>query len=465
MLGMRFVLLGMLMACATEIPPAPPVKPAATAPAPLPPALSRFSVPLEYDFTAVLRLVEQVVPKQYGSMDSVHMMGTDERRHYAFQAVRGPFTAFADGNLLHLRTTLAYSARGFYKPPMSPTISAGCGDGAERPRIIVELATPISLSPNWHLVSHARIVSVAPASTEQRDHCDVSILHKDVTACVVEAARSGLESQLGNIDRKVGAVDLTGHAREWWAMLGQPIQLADGVWLTLGPERLRAGRVTGHSRILTVPVSLDARPRIVTGRTPPAAGTGVLPPLGHDSASGGFHIVIDGIVDYAKASQELTAALGGKTFSEKGHAVTVHDVSAMPLPDGQLALTVAFTGATKGTLRLLGTPLYDRAHMVISVPDLDFDLHTDSRILQTYSWLKSGGLRAQLRQKARIPVTDALERGRGLLLDGLNRKIGDAVTLSATVDSVAVRGIFVTSDGLDVRAEAKGHAGVAVKQH
>jgi hypothetical protein len=50
-----------------------------------------------------------------------------------------------------------------------------------------------------------------------------------------------------------------------------------------------------------------------------------------------------------------------------------------------------------------------------------------------------------------------------LLLKGLNRKIGDAVTLSATVDSVAVRGLFVTRDGLIVRAEASGHAAMAVQ--
>ena len=61
-------------------------------------------------------------------------------------------------------------------------------------------------------------------------------------------------------------------------------------------------------------------------------------------------------------------------------------------------------------------------------------------------------------------MASALERGRALLLEGLNRTIGDAVTLSATVDSVAVRGLFVTRDGVLVRAEATGRAGVSVKQ-
>src|SRR5262245_21907042 len=51
------------------------------APAPSAAALSRFSVPLEYDVTAVLRLVEQAVPHTFGSMDSVRTVNGDARRH------------------------------------------------------------------------------------------------------------------------------------------------------------------------------------------------------------------------------------------------------------------------------------------------------------------------------------------------------------------------------------------------
>src|SRR5258707_824506 len=90
-------------ACGRPGRPPPPEPPAVGAPAPAPAEVSRFSVPLEYDFSAVLRLVEQIVPTKFGSMDSVKIVGDDARKHYAFEAIRGPFTAFADGNLLHLR--------------------------------------------------------------------------------------------------------------------------------------------------------------------------------------------------------------------------------------------------------------------------------------------------------------------------------------------------------------------------
>jgi hypothetical protein len=433
------------------------------APAPSAPALSRFSVPLEYDVTAVLRLVDEAVPRTFGSMDSVRSINDDTRKHYAFEATRGPFTAFATGREMHLRATLAYQARGFYKPPIGPTLSAGCGSEKERPRIIVELATPLTLTADWHLVSHARLVDIKPASTEGRDRCDVGILHTDVTDRVIGAARSALSKKLADVDRKVGTVSLSGHVTQWWAMLNRPIRLTDSVWLMLHPERLRMGSVSGEARVLTVPVSLDARPRIVTGSLPDTT-YGPVPPLAKDTVGEGFNIEMDGLVDYGTATRAVTSALAHRTFTRANRTVTVQDVSVLPATRGRLLLSLSFVGDASGRLRLIGTPRYDSRIGEVSVPDLDFDLDTDNKIVSGYAWLRSDDLRTTIREKAHVPVRPALAKGRELLTSGLNRKLGDAVTLAADVDSVAVRGLYVTRDGLVVRAEASGRARVSVKQ-
>jgi hypothetical protein len=429
--------------------------------------LSRFSVPLQYDFSAMLNVVERAVPTTFGSIDSIRMIGTDTRRHYAFEAKRGKFAAFGRGGRVHLRATLAYRAQVFYKPPIAPTISAGCGgeDSADRPRIVVEVAAPLSLSPNWHLASHARIVRVEAASTAPRDRCDVSILNRDMTPRVVEAARAALAEHLPEIDRKVGEVDLTEQVTDWWGLLSKPIQLADGVWLLLGPQRLRMGAMSGHDRVLTVPVTLDARPRIVTTPSEPQVDTAPLPPLAPDAGPRGFSITMDGIVDYGSASRGLEAVLLGRHFRQAGHNLVVRHVAITPGTKGRLALAIGFTGDAHGTLRFIGTPKYDEKRGLLAVPDLDYDLEIDNHLINGVTWLRSDALRAQFREQARFPVSVALTRARALLLEGLNRKLGDAVTLSATVDSVGVKGLFVTRDGIMVRADATGHAAMAVKQH
>lgn len=462
----RFVvvlLLPALLACSREAPSTKTEPPDLGAPAPSAPALSRFSVPLEYDVTAVLRLVDQVVPKTFGSMDSIRAINGDSRKHYAFEATRGPFTAFATGREMHLRATFAYRARGYYKLGFAPTISAGCGSAKEQPRIVVELATPLTLTTDWHLRSRARLVTIRPASTEGRDRCDVSILHTDVTDRVIAAARTAIVAKIPDIDRKVATVDLTGRVTEWWGLLNRPIRLTDSVWLTLHPEQLRMGTVRGEAKVLTVPVSLDARPRIVTGQEPQLRRV-ALPPLGKDTVTDGFRIEMDGLIDYATATRAVTSALAGRRFTRAGRTVAVDSVTVLPASRGRLLLAIAFAGDATGRLQLIGTPRYQASAGIVDVPDLDFDLDTDSKLVQGFAWLRSDELRSTIRQRAQVPVQPALAKGRELLLSGLNRKLGDAVTMSATVDSVAVKGLFVTRDALVVRAEASGQAGFTVKQ-
>jgi hypothetical protein len=291
----------------------------------------------------------------------------------------------------------------------------------------------------------------------------VSILKYDVTGRVLDAARQAITSHLPDIDNKIAQIDLTQRAAGWWGLLNRPIRLTDGVWLLLQPRQFRLGKVTGSAQTLTVQAGLDAYPKIVTGPEPKQPAP-PLPVLAKDTSGTGFKIALDGIVDFATASKAVSDALVGRTVTQAGHTVTVQSVVASPVSRGRLALLVTFTGDAKGTLRFLGTPRLDAGHDHILVPDLDYDLATNNDLINAFASLRQDALRALFRERARVPVGSVMERGKSLLENGLNRTIGDVMTLSATVDSVAVLGIRVAPGGLMVRAGASGNARVSVRQ-
>jgi hypothetical protein len=427
-----------------------------------PGTLSRFDVPLEFDFSTVLDLVERVIPQSFGSLDSIRQVGDNDKKHYAFAATRGRFTAFARGTEVYMRTVFSYAARGYYKPPIGPTLSAGCGTGNTQPAIVVELATPLTLSPDWHLKSTARISQLSAASDSLVDRCRVSFLGFDVTPKVIDAARQAISAHLRDIDQKVAGIDLTEKATGWWTTVNRPIKLADEVWLLLSPAQFRLGSVRGERHVLTIDAGLDAFPRIVMGREP-VPKVAPLPPLAADTITNGFRVQVEGSVNYVSASRTFDAELRGKTFSQGGRSVTIRSVTASHEPPNRVALTVSFTGDATGALRFVGTPGFDVAHENIVVADLDYDLTTDSQVINAYSWLRSDALLLLFRKSARVPLAPVLERGKSLVLKGINRTIKDVVTLSGTVDSVAVLDVLVTSRGLVVRASANGNARVAVK--
>jgi hypothetical protein len=211
-------------------------------------------------------------------------------------------------------------------------------------------------------------------------------------------------------------------------------------------------------------VTLEARPEIVTATSEPVVTPDDLPALGRDVSGSGFHIMIDGEIGYIAASDAVDRALLGKSLTQAGRTVTVTGASLAPAAKGKLALAVSFTGDANGTVRFIGTPTYDSTRRQITMPDLDYDLATDNPLVNTYSWLRTDAMRATFRDKAHLPVDTALAKARALLMVGLNRRVGDALTLNATVQSVAVRGLFVTRGGIVVRGDATGRAGVAVRQ-
>ena len=274
--------------------------------------------------------------------------------------------------------------------------------------------------------------------------------------------RKGIEAHLADIDAKVGAVDLTTQATGWWAHLNAPIRLADGVWLLLQSQQLRLKGVQGERHTLTVAAGLDAIPLIVTGPRPNPAVL-PLPPLGHDSGTAGFHVSLEGTVDYATASRALTSQLRGKTVAIAGRTVRVRTVTAYRRRDARLALTVAFTGDAVGDVQFVGTPRMNRSTDQVVVSDLDFDLTTNSQLINAYAWLRSDELLAFFRERARFPSAPVVAQGSRLIERGLNRTLGGVLTLAGRVDSLVVLGVTVEPRGLTVRALVTGDASVAVR--
>jgi hypothetical protein len=213
--------------------------------------------------------------------------------------------------------------------------------------------------------------------------------------------------------------------------------------------------------VLTIEAGLDGYPIIVTGPRPNDS-TPPLPPLADGASTEGFHVLVDIDVDFTTISQTFTKELKGRTITKGGRTATLSSVN-VSASKGRLALDVRFEGDASGMLRLTGTPHFDAASGQIAVPDLDYDLTTDSDLVNAVAWLKSDELRTLFREKARLPIEPIKDQGKELVLKGLNRTIKDQVNLTGTVDSVAVLALYVRRHSLLVRATADGDARVRVK--
>ncbi len=458
-----------LSACGTSelAPDAPIAVAASTTPkgrSALPPiAPSVVDAPISYAIGPALKALEQSVPAKLGNIDQRITIPNNKRQSVAFAATRTPFTIRFDGHELTLATIVSYQGRGWYQPPIGPTVSASCGTSGPQPRIRVVITSAIDVQADWKLHTRTRVRSVAPYSPAIRDQCRVTMFNVDVTDRVVGAIRPLLAKELPQVDRKVAAFDVRTRVEGFYNLLNKSIRVQDSLWLLLAPSDVRLGGIRLSDTALVADVRLVARPVLVTGPQP-AFVPRVLPPLGPIQTQVGdsAHLLLEGLLGYDVASVALSKQLVGRHFSRLGRRIGVTSTRLYALNDGRVALELGVDGALTGKAYFVGTPLLDTTSRMLTVPDLDFDVATANALVAGLAWVKKGDLVAELRRRAQVPLEPILEETRARVEQALNRQLTEGVILSGTVQTGRLIDVAAEPRFLVVRAEATGSLGLGI---
>jgi len=426
---------------------------------------STLDIPLTYDLAPVVRALENAVPKNFGNIEERHAVNGQPRMHVAFEATRDPFQVSLDGQTAHLTAVIHYAGRGWYKAPVVPEASGSCGTGApaDRPRLRIEVTSPLRITPDWHLRGKTRIGNIAPLTEQNRDKCRVTVFNINVTDRVVDATRTILEGKRSMVDQKIASLDIRSRFEQWWHLLQRPIPLTDSVWLVINPSAVRMGETIGVKRTLVTALGFSASPRVETGRQPATVET-PLPQLFPAAVGDGLHILLEGILDYSLATDLLKRALVGKIIEGKGQTLVVKDVRLFGIGGGKLALQVDFRGTVAGRIYFIGTPKYLPVSKELFVPDLDYDAGSANLLVSGFEWLKHDDVRDYFREHGRWPVGDILQKGREQLSKGLNRDLAPGVKLTADVEAVQGLSVHAQRRAIRVRARADASARLTVKQ-
>jgi hypothetical protein len=424
---------------------------------------STLDIPLTYDLSPVVRALENAVPKRFGSIEERHSVNGQPRMHVAFEATRDPFQVSLTGQTAHLTAVIHYAGKGWYKAPVVPEVSGSCGIGGERPRLRIEVTSPLAITPDWRLKGKTRIGQIEPASQANRDKCRVTVFNINVTDRVVDATRGILEGRRSMVDRKIASLDIRKRFEEWWHLLQRPIPLTDSVWLQINPSAVRMGTTVGVKRTLVTALGFSASPRVVTGSQPPTVET-PLPQLYPAAVGDGLHILLEGVLDYSLASDLLKKQLAGKIIEGKGQTLVVKDVRLFGIGGGKLALEVDFRGTVSGRIYFIGTPRYNPNTKELFVPDLDYDAGSANLLVSGFEWLKHDDVRDYFRGHAQWPVGDIVAKGGEQLAKGLNRDLAPGVRLTADVKGVQALSVHAQRSAIRLRARADAYARLTVKQ-
>ena len=460
------LVLGVCVACDAPVTldAPPPVVAGATEERALPPiAVSVVDAPIALSLGPALAALERAVPQTFGDLERRLRHPRNARQRFAFEARREPFRVTLEDDRLSIGTVVAYAGRGWYDPPLLPTVSASCGTDGPRPRVRARVESRLALTPDWSLKTRTRLASLTPYSDAERDACRITAFQIDVTDRVVDGVRGLLRRQLPRLDRELASWDIRSRLAHWYGLIGRPIPVRDSLWLLLRPGAVRYGGLTLTDTAVIADIRLFATPQLVSGPEPQIPVPS-LPPFDTAASSVGdsARILLEARLDYATASSLLRDALVGRTFSRWQRRVQVDDVRLLPVGDGRVAFGLRFSGALRGEGWLLGTPQLDPTTGELIVPDLDFDLATGDALVRGLSFLRSDATLEALRTAARLPLAGPLDDLRGLVEGAMNRELADGVQLWATLTSARVVDVRAHPDAIIARAQTSGAIGLGI---
>lgn len=412
--------------------------------------------PLTLDRASAVAALEREVPRRFGEITR-RIRLPDSRRSFAFEVRREPFSvAFAADTIL-LTSVVHYRGRGWYDPPIGPDINGECGTEKDPPRARLKLRVVPRLTADWRLRVRTLVDTLEPLSTDERDQCEVSFLNLDVTGKVLSGATAALRTLMPQVDRQLAGLDVKSPLEQIWIELQEPIRITDSLWLILQPSGVHLGRVRGSKETVGAQIGVTAAPRIVAGPRPVIV-TVPLPALGPVRDEEGFSMYVEGNFDFQVMSGVLSTQLRGQKIRTPGGTFTVRNVQVFGVGGGKLAVGIDFTGSARGRVWLLGTPRYEAATGLVTVPDLDFEASTSNLLVQGAAWIGQGAIVDFLRKLTVVPVGDLMQQIEAMAVKEMNQELERGVRLEVSIKESEPAGMLVKADVLVMRARASGTA-------
>jgi len=422
---------------------------------------SEFEIPFAVNLKPLSEKAESAIPKELASNDWETLASSrvgDMGVRYKFW--REPLAINIHGNTvsitIHSRywMTAGHRIKGGLIPGLSLpwTAFGSCGKGDEQPReIVFTLETTLSWGDDWRIIPKTRILpNIYPV------RCKISSFDLDVTKPIDEeiARRLSVVAQIA--DKYLAErLDFRATARDVWAKANKPMEMDDGLWLTLNPEGIHVTPVSGDGKNLETRIALTARPVVSAGK-PRATSEKPFPSFAVDVPGAGlFSVAVKGEFSFESAGKELTRKYSNNPVKYEGKNVNVDEVRMYP-SGGLCVLQVRVSGSVSGTIYFTGRPVYDGETLLLE--DFDYTVETMNVLQAANEWLLHADFRQKLARQARFGVGLATEDSRVKLEKSLNRRINDHIALEAKINGLRVLDVYMATEGFKTVVVADGSA-------
>jgi hypothetical protein len=448
------ILISLLMSCKQIA----PIAPAIQVEKPLPPKqpVSVIDVPIHIELKSYFKQADEQVPAKFEGKEQ-----KCEGTSFSYVFERAPLQIKGKGNELQFDIAGKYALKMNYCPQCTdlfddkgncvlPRLYASCGVGEPMRKIEISYKTAFDLEPDYTLKSKTTLRDVKPI-----DKCEVTVFSFDATDELMKQIKTALKSLAGDIDQKVADTDLRKEVEKAWKAMNKPMQVDKYGYLYINPAKISVSEFQLNGSQLDFSLALEAYPKVELQKKTSAPKP--LPNLSTYPKHDGFNINMDLLGNYDSLSAILTSELKGKEIIiRKRNRIVIEKAGIYGASNQQLSFEIMFSGRRKGTLYLVGTPVFDVQNQQISFPDLTFDIRTKNALLKSAKWLFSDKITNIVRASTTYDLKPLLKDASKKLETELNRQVDEQTKLTGNLSNILILDIHPLETELLIRANLQG---------
>ena len=446
----KTVSLLVLAALAVTLPACAGVKPALTAERPkdeafrtaLKQEMSSLNVPIEASTDDLGKALNQTVRKEL-------YKGSTRTRGLTADILRnGPIAVSAADNYLYV--TL----------PITMSLSYGM---FETPAISLKLRFKATarITPDWRLNTEIYYLGLSDLLAEDIGIGPLSIKPRSIVEGITQPVQKSLSDLISTKINEMFPLK-TEIAKVWYAAQ-KPVLLdrSYNAWLKLTPREVILSPLSAQNNRVKVSVGINSFAEVVVGPQPAPQPPVSLPNLKlANTFDRNFRIALNADLFYRDIVTIASPLLLNKPFESDGKTVVIKALDLYGNGD-KFVVKVETRGSLEGVFYLTGKPRFDPRTNIFSVEDVDFDMQTQSLLLQSADWFLHSTIKDRIQEKLNMDLTQRLEQSREMARKAIAQvQLADHVLLKGNIKTLKFSDALVQKDKISIQVYTEGESAI-----
>jgi hypothetical protein len=248
-----------------------------------------------------------------------------------------------------------------------------------------------------------------------------------------------------------------------WNTAQQPVLLdkSYSAWLKLTPREVLLYPLYAQNNRVRLSIGISTFAELVVGPEPVAQPALPLPDLKLvNTFDKTFRIALNADLFYKDLRAILSTLLLDKQFDSDGKSILIKELDLYGNGD-KLVVKLQTQGSLDGVFYLTARPAFNTETKVFSVEDVDFDMQTQSLLLNSADWFLHGTIRGMIQDKLNMNLTEQLERSRRMAGKALERvQLVEHVFLKGDINNLKFNQMIVQKDKISIQVYTEGESAV-----